>query len=139
MSVVDAATRAAVEERAGFRCEYCRLPVRGQVATFPIDHAIPRSSGGPTALPNLALACPHCNGHKWAHTTATDPATAEVVPLFNPRADQWEDHFQWSVADRSLLEGRTTRGRATLELLQMNHPHLIDIRRLLEALGLSPA
>lgn len=139
MSVVDAATRAAVEERAGFRCEYCRLPVRGQVATFPVDHAIPRSSGGLTALPNLALACPHCNGHKWAHTAATDPVTAEVVPLFNPRADRWEDHFQWSVADRSILEGRTARGRATLELLQMNHPHLIDIRRLLEALGLSPA
>ena len=38
MSVVDATTRAAIEERAGFRCEYCRLPVRGQIATFPIDH-----------------------------------------------------------------------------------------------------
>jgi HNH endonuclease len=56
VSVADAATRAAVEQRAEFRCEYCRLPVRGQIATFPIDHPMPRSSGGPTVLANLALA-----------------------------------------------------------------------------------
>ena len=41
MSVVDAATRAIIEECASFRCEYCRLPVRGQDATFPIDHPVP--------------------------------------------------------------------------------------------------
>jgi hypothetical protein len=38
MSVVDDTTRTAILERAGFRCEYCRLPIRGQIATFPIDH-----------------------------------------------------------------------------------------------------
>ena len=63
MSVVDAATRATLEERAGFRCEYCRLPMRGQIATFPIDHPTPRSSGGLTILANLALACPHWKSH----------------------------------------------------------------------------
>jgi hypothetical protein len=57
VSVVDATTRAAVEQRAEFRCEYCRLPVRG---------------------------------------------------------------------------------RATLLLLQMNHPNMVDIRRLLVALNLFP-
>jgi hypothetical protein len=138
VSVADSATRNSVEQRAGYRCEYCRLPIRGQVATFPIDHILPRNSGGKTALFNLALACPHCNGHKWAHVSAADPLTAEVVPLFNPRVDRWEDHFQWSPSDRSILEGCTEQGRATLHLLQMNHPQLIDIRRLLEALGLSP-
>lgn len=30
--------RDAVVSRAGGRCEYCHLPTRGQVATFPIDH-----------------------------------------------------------------------------------------------------
>ena len=138
MSVVDAATRAAIEERAGFRCEYCRLPVRGQIATFPIDHLTPRSSGGLTVPANLALACPHCNGHKWAHTSAPDPASAEVVSLFNPRVDRWEEHFQWSAADPAILEGKTARGRATLLLLQMNHPNMVDIRRLLLVLDLFP-
>lgn len=138
MSVVDAATRAAVEQRAEFRCEYCRLPVRGQIATFPIDHPTPRSSGGPTVLENLALACSHCNGHKWAHIAAPDPDSTEVVPLFNPRVDRWEDHFQWSGADPTILEAKTARGRATLLLLQMNHPNMVDIRRLLGALNLFP-
>lgn len=138
MSVVDAATRAAIEERAGFRCEYCRLPIRGQIATIPIDHLIPRSCGGLTELANLALACPHCNGHKWAHTSAPDPATDEVVPLFNPREDRWEDHFQWSSTDRTILEGRTSCGRATLGLLQMNHPNMVGVRHLLLALNLLP-
>jgi hypothetical protein len=59
--------------------------------------------------------------------------------LFNPRADRWEEHFQWSAADRTILEGKTARGHATLGLLQMNHPNMVDIRRLLVALNLFPA
>jgi HNH endonuclease len=114
----------------------CRLPIRGQIATFPVDHPTPRSSGGLTVLANLALACPQCNGHKWAHTSAPDPASTEVVPLFNPRVDRWEDHFHWSAADRTILEGKTASERATLLLLQMNHPNMVDIRRLLVALNL---
>ena len=60
MSVVSESVRAAVERRAGFRCEYCHLPTRGQVATFPIDHIIPRIARGATGLSNLALGCPQC-------------------------------------------------------------------------------
>ncbi|MCI0457958.1 MAG: HNH endonuclease [Gemmataceae bacterium] len=136
MSVVSESLRAAVEERAGHRCEYCHLPTRGQVATFPVDHTIPQSSGGPTELDNLALACPHCNAHKWAHTDAPDPATGRTVPLFNPRHDRWEEHFGWLESDPAILEGKTRRGRATIERLQMNHPNMVDIRRLLLTLGL---
>ncbi len=61
MTVFSDAMRDAVVARAGGCCEYCHLPTRGQVATFPIDHVLPRSSGGETILDNLALACPHCN------------------------------------------------------------------------------
>ena len=42
--------RVAVAARAGDRCEYCRLPTRGQVATFPIDHIAPQSAGGPDTV-----------------------------------------------------------------------------------------
>ena len=62
-----------------------------------------------------------------AHTVAPDPASAEVTSLFNPREDRWEEHFQWSAADRTILEGKTAHGRATLLLLQMNHPNMVDI------------
>ena len=37
MSVVSESMRADVAARAGHRCEYCRLPTKGQVATFPVD------------------------------------------------------------------------------------------------------
>jgi hypothetical protein len=138
VSVVTEAVRAEVEARAGFRCEYCRLARRGQVATFPVDHPVPQSGGGATEMGNLALACPHCNGHKWAHTTGTDPATGKAIPLFNPRKDRWEDHFRCSQADAAILEGKTPCGRGTIDRLQMNHPNLVDIRCLLAALELFP-
>jgi hypothetical protein len=51
---------------------------------------------------------------------------------------RWEDHFQWSATDRTILEGKTACGRATLLLLQMNHPNMVDIRCLLAALDLFP-
>ena len=136
MSVVDDAARKLLEERAGHRCEYCRLLTRGQVATFPIDHIIPRTHGGHTEIANLALACPHCNAHKWAHTHGTDPNTGLVVALFHPRQDPWEEHFRWSVADDIVIEGVSARGRATVSRLQMNHPSLIEVRRHLRKLGL---
>jgi hypothetical protein len=72
-----------------------------------------------------------------AHCCA-GPDSTEVVALFNPRVDRWEDHFQWSAADPTILEAKTARGRATLLLLQMNLPNMVDIRRLLVALNLLP-
>ena len=138
MSVVSDTIRAAVVERAGHRCEYCHLPIRGQVATFPVDHATPRSRGGETIVDNLALACPHCNAHKWNHQDGVDPLSGQSVGLFNPRTQSWSDHFQWSRAQLGALEGKTACGRATIALLQMNHPVLLDIRRLLTELGLFP-
>src|SRR5205823_1262876 len=96
MSTVSESLRQQITERAGNCCEYCHLPTTGQVGRFPIDHVMPRSLGGATDLANLALACPHCNAHKWAHATALDAVTNDEVPLFNPRTQLWSDHFQWS-------------------------------------------
>lgn len=130
--------RAAVVARAGERCEYCHLPKRGQVATFPIDHILPRSDGGETILDNLALACPCCNAHKWAHASAMDPVSGASLPLFNPRTQVWSDHFQWSNEERGVLEGKTPCGRATIAQLQMNDSEMVAIRQLLATLGLLP-
>jgi HNH endonuclease len=137
MSVVSEATRQAVVIRAQERCEYCHLPMRGQVATFPIDHVRPRSSDGPTILDNLALACPHCNACKWKHANGVDPASGEVTRLFNPRTDAWAEHFGWDVAgnEQGMLLGKTGIGRATITRLQMNAQDMIQIRQLLAALG----
>ncbi|MHB1422667.1 MAG: HNH endonuclease [Gemmataceae bacterium] len=136
MTVFSGEARDAVVARAGGCCEYCHLPTRGQVATFPIDHVLPRSSGGETILDNLALACPHCNAHKWAHTTALDPLSGASVHLFNPRRQMWLDHFQWSSQELGLLEGKTPCGRATIVQLHINDPDMAAIRQLLATLGL---
>jgi HNH endonuclease len=127
--------RAAVTERAGQACEYCRPPTLGQVARFPPDHIVPRTLGGLTTLENLALACPHCNGRKWMHTTGQDSVSGETVPLFNPRTQAWNEHFAWSSTKATELVGQTACGRATIDRLDMNHPDLVAVRVLLMDLG----
>jgi hypothetical protein len=138
MSVVSASERAAIEQRAGHRCEYCHVLTRGQVAPFPIDHVHPVSGGGPTLLVNLALTCPGCNGHKWKHTDGVDPVTGEVCRLFNPRSDEWAEHFEWSTVEVGVLIGKTPCGRATINRLQINDPLQVTTRELLAQLGLFP-
>jgi hypothetical protein len=128
--------RAAVAERAKHRCEYCRLPNRGQAGRFPIDHILPRTEGGTTTLDNLSFACPHCNGHKWMHTMGHDPETDTVQPLFHPRLDTWDSHFAWS--ETRLLQGLSPSGRSTISRLQINHPDMVEVRRLMSDLGLFP-
>jgi hypothetical protein len=132
------AIRAAVVARAGGRCEYCHLPTRGQVATFPIDHIIPSSDSGADDLDNLALACPNCNGHKWSHVGGIDPGSGRQVRLFNPRTDDWQQHFRWSALNRGILDGLTATGRTTIERLRINDPKLVSTRILLATLGVAP-
>ncbi len=114
MSAFSDVRRAEIAVRAHHQCEYCRLPTRGQVATFPIDHIIPRSAGGTTEPGNLALTCPHCNAAKWTAVTAHDPISCEVVPLVHPRRDLWDEHFAWSAERRGDIVGITPIGRATI-------------------------
>lgn len=125
MSDITADLRELVVTRAGLRCEYCRLSQLGQEATFHIDHVRPRSADGPTTPENLALACVSCSLRKWAKQTATDPETGEEVPLFNPREQNWHDHFRW---ESERVMGLTPTGRATLESLAMNRPIILAIR-----------
>ena len=137
MSVASEQLRDAVIRRAGNRCEYCQLPAQFQISGFEIDHILPRSRGGQTELANLALACPHCNARKWAHTDGEDSESGQLVALFNPRTQIWGDHFRWSEEPPFMLVEVSTCGRATIARLQMNHPDLVSIRRLLDGLGIS--
>jgi hypothetical protein len=135
VSAFSPARRAEVAARAGHRCEYCRLPTRGQVATFPVDHVVPKAAGGSADPGNLALACPHCNAHKWDAVEAADPLTGESVRLFHPRHDAWNEHFTWAAGE---LIGRTAVGRATVARLRINDPDMVELRTLLADLGVFP-
>jgi hypothetical protein len=136
MSAAPNPLRDMVVRRARNSCEYCQLPAQLQIGGFEVDHILPRSQGGQTDLANLALACPHCNAHKWAYIDGEDPVSGRVIALFNPRTQEWAEHFQWSEQHPFEIEGITAHGRATVVRLQLNHPDLVSIRRLLAELGL---
>ena len=112
---------ALVARRAGHRCEYCRAPEVVSGSVFQVAHVAPRAAGGSDTPENLALACPSCNLSKNDRQTARDDASGQTVPLFNPRADRWDEHFRID-ADRTEVVGLTPTGRATVAALDMNSP-----------------
>ena len=116
-----------VRQRARFLCEYCHTSEQWQYVPFTVDHVLPVAKGGQTELENLALACFHCNRRKSDLVTAVDPQTSEVVPIFNPRQDKWQEHFVWS-ADGLTIVALTAVGRATVEQLALNRERIIPIR-----------
>src|SRR5438552_10335468 len=100
-----------VAGRADSRCEYCRMHQSLQGATFHVEHIVPRRRGGLTELQNLAWACPACNLSKADRIDARDPETGNIVPLFNPRHDNWRDHFRWNGHE---VVGVTPAARGTI-------------------------
>lgn len=125
-----------VFERAAFRCEYCHTQ-QLLVIVMQLDHIIPQSKGGPTTSENLCLACTTCNNHKSDHQTGIDPLTTFEHPLFNPRNDLWEAHFEWG-ADKAVLVGLTPIGRATIARLKINSDTVVKSRRFWVKLGVHP-
>jgi hypothetical protein len=116
-----------VAQRAERRCEYCRAPETVFNFRFEVEHILPRVDRGPDELPNLALSCGACNSYKRDFTSALDPESGEVVPLFHPRREIWAEHFFFD--DESLeLRGLTPQGRATVVRLKMNDAFQIEAR-----------
>ncbi len=108
-----------IRQRAKFRCEYCHYPELLSSAPLSIDHIQPQSLGGSDDPDNLALACRRCNERRYNFTSGIDPTTGIEVALFNPRQDQWSEHFMWS-ADGLEIIGVTPTGRTTCDRLDLN-------------------
>jgi len=106
--------------------KYCHLSQVGQEATFHIDHIKPFARGGRTVAGNLTLACVSCSLRKAARVTAVDPQTGAEAPIFNPRQDNWSEHFYW---DGVMLVGLTSTGRATVQALDVNRALILAIRQ----------
>lgn len=129
MSINDS-IRQLIRQRADCLCEYCHSSERLSANRFTIDHLIPRSIGGSDELDNLALACRRCNERRYNFITGLDPETQEIVPLFNPRQQNWSDHFIWAEGG-TIVFGITSIGRATcirLDLNDMRYPETDSIR-----------
>lgn len=128
---MDQRTRSQVVERAGRRCEYCRLPEALSYYPFHVEHIVAVKHGGSDELANLALACRNCNLHKGPNLSGVDPDTEEVVTLYDPRTNAWSDHFAFR---GYFIEGKTSKGRATVRVLAVNEEDQLAIR---EAIGLA--
>jgi len=120
--------RNAARERAGGRCEYCRMPESGTFFAHEADHVIAIQHGGETSLENLAIACIQCNRFKGPNIASVDPQTKRIVPLFNPRADQWSEHFR---AEGGQIIPLTAVARATVALLNLGDLERVEARKLL--------
>jgi hypothetical protein len=123
-----------VHQRAGFLCEYCQTSQRLTGQAMHVDHIDP---DGSDSLDNLCLACGNCNLSKAKATSAEDPDTGNCVPLFNPRAQIWSEHFEWT-PDGTILRGLTPVGRATIERLKINQERVVMARFLWVFSGLHP-
>ena len=103
--------RRMVRERASLRCEYCGMAEAWEpFFIYHIQHIIARQHGSTDGPENLAPACNHCNLLKGPNLTSIDPATGNLIPLFNPRKECWLEHF---VKNGDCVIGRTHTARTT--------------------------
>ena len=130
---MDVGTRQLVRQRAGQRCEYCHLPqAAALMLTFHIEHIHAQQHVNDDSPENLALSCPDCNFHKGPNLTTLDSRTREIVALFHPRQDKWDDHFEYCGA---IISGLSPIGQATIRLLRMNSVERVEMRAELQAWG----
>ena len=129
---MDDLVREFVRRRAEFCCEYCRIPESVFVLTFQIEHIVAKSHGGTDEESNLALACRRCNLHKGPNLSGMPIDGDDPVRLFNPRRDDWSDHFAMSADGR--MVGSTDIGEVTIRVLQMNHPRRVALRAAIQSL-----
>lgn len=107
-----------VHAAARDRCGYCLSPQHLVMARLEVEHIIPKARGGSDDESNLWLSCPLCNRFKSDLTNATDAESGGAVPLFNPREQNWFEHFAWS-NDGLRIVGLTPIGRATVAALHL--------------------
>ena len=129
---MDEKIRHQVRTRAKNCCEYRRLPAEYSDAPFQLDHIIAETHGGTTTIQNLAWSCLYCNRYKGPNLSGWDMDKQAIVRLFNPRTDQWPEHFQWN---GPLLRSITSIGKVTVQVLRINDDNAVLVRQLLMELG----
>lgn len=123
-----AALRQQVRADAGRHCGYCLSPEMLIGMPLEFEHIVPRVAGGLSTRENLWLACRRCNQFKGDRTAAIDPQTDEQVLLFNPRLQNWFEHFAWQPNGTHIV-GLTSHGRVTVLALRLNNDYIVESRR----------
>jgi hypothetical protein len=129
--------RHLIRESDRHRCCYCLTTELNCGSRMVFDHIYPRAKGGETSFENVCLACRACNEYKSDTTEALDPITDRLAPLFSPRGQKWQDHFQWVQGDAE-IHGKTAVGRVTVAILRLNHVAIVVTRQRWVAVGWHP-
>jgi hypothetical protein len=134
---IGADLRRQVVARANRICEYCLIHQEDTFFGCEVDHIISQKHGGPTEEGNLALACLICNRNKGSDIASLLPEKGELVRLFNPRIDRWQEHFSIT-ADGVTIGAMTPIGEATVRMLCLNQSERLLERQALRAEGRYP-
>jgi hypothetical protein len=129
--------RQFVTERAFGCCEYCMSQEKFSSQSFSLEHIFPKILGGNQDIDNLALACQGCNNFKFTKIKIIDKDTETETSLFNPRQDEWTEHFGWN-HNCTIILGLSAIGRVTVDALQLNRENLINQRIIYRAFGIHP-
>ena len=117
-----------VRQTARHRCGYCLFLELYSPTVFQIDHIIPLAEGGTNEEENLWLLCETCNRAKSNKIEVFDAKTKTIVPIFNPRTQSWNEHFEWS-DNYTRIIGKTPIGRGTVAELNLNKKRIIEVRK----------
>ena len=128
--------RRTVSDRARGVCEYCLIHEDDGHFPLQFDHIISRKHRGLTASSNLALACLRCHVAKGTDISVPTGSPPRPVRLFHPRRDSWRQHFKLSAAR---ILPCTDTGTATVQLLDLNAPDRLLLRRTLIKAGRYPS
>lgn len=128
MGYISETLRGKIRAEAKNRCGYCLAHQMYIPWVLEIEHIIPVSQGGTDDEENLWLACHACNLYKSNQTHGFDPLTAQETSLFNPRYQDWYEHFIWS-EDGTMIIGITPVGRVTVITLNLNNIISVTVRK----------
>lgn len=134
-STISKSLRELVISRADRLCEYCLIHEEDTFFGCEVDHIISLKHGGPTEENNLAFACLFCNRHKGTDLGSILAGTGEFIRFFNPRQDEWSQHFR---LEGALIKPASEIGAVTVSILGFNTSDRILEREALIALGRYP-
>lgn len=134
-SHVSAALRQLVFVRADYLCEYCLIHEDDTFFGCQVDHIISVKHGGATEANNLAYACGFCNRQKGSDIGSISRQSGQIIRFFNPRTDNWSDHFE---LEGAVIKSLTEIGEVTARILGFNDSDRLLERRILMAVGRYP-
>jgi len=134
-SYISSNLRRQVQQRAKFACEYCLIHEEDTFYGCQVDHIISEKHAGLTELSNLALACTLCNQAKGSDIGSLEQHTDKLIRFYNPRIDQWSNHFR---VEQAAISPRSAIGEVTARIFRFNIEDRIEEREVLMQFGRYP-